>query len=30
MSPGKALVDLASALFVEWRGEPPVDIRPVA
>lgn len=30
MTPGKALVDLASALFVEWHGEPPRDIRPVA
>ncbi|MCY3601007.1 MAG: phosphotransferase enzyme family protein, partial [Gemmatimonadetes bacterium] len=30
MIPGKALVDLASALFIEWHGEPPRDIRPVA
>ena len=30
MTPGRALVDLASALFVEWHGEPPADVRPVA
>ena len=30
MTPGRGLVDLASALFAEWCGEPPSDIRPVA
>ena len=30
MTPGRVLVDLASALFAEWCGEPPSDIRPVA
>ena len=30
MTPGRALVDLASALFVEWHGEPAADVRPVA
>ena len=30
MTPGRALVDLASALFVEWHGESPADVRPVA
>ena len=30
MTPGRALVDLASALFVDWHGEPPADVRPVA
>ena len=27
---GAALVDLASAMFVRWHGDAPVDIRPVA
>ncbi|WP_419161312.1 RapZ C-terminal domain-containing protein [Candidatus Palauibacter sp.] len=30
MTPGTTLVDLASALFVDWHGELPDDVRPVA